>query len=138
MIRSIPPLIVSGIGLASALLSSCVQMRVEANDIVLRSYDASNYAMLNRSLGQRACIVGTLSVDVIGARFLLQPYEEDGVLAPSPSRVKVDLSPDLVAQRRLESGQVRRVCGVLHDATPWEGCDRDDCRWYELRESELR
>lgn len=102
----------------------------EHREIVLEGYAASNYAALNAALGTHACIVGELRRDVTGVRFLLQPYEANGVLTPSPSRIMLPLSQR--AQESLRDGQRVRVCGTLEDATPWRQCDRDDCRWYAL------
>lgn len=137
MKRSVFCLLVAA-GLSIVGLSSCAQTQIEEGDIVLRSYDDSNYAALNAALGTRACIVGTLEVDSLaGVRFLLQPYERNGVVTPSPSRVVIDFGEETVAQHRLRDGQRRRVCGILQDATPWRTCRDDGCKWYELRDPQL-
>lgn len=132
MMRRILPMVVP----ISLGLTGCAQIDSRSNDIVLRGYEVSNYAMLDAAIGQRVCVVGTLSADVTGVRFLLRPYEENGVLAPSPSRVRVDISPERAYRERenWRDGQQRRICGVLQDATPWDRCDSNDCKWYVLRE----
>ena len=125
------------VGLCVVCLSSCATLRVAQDDLVLRGYDRSNYALLDAALGERACIVGRLSVDDVGVYFLLQPYEEDGIIQPSPSRVRVDIREATIVQSRLRNGQVRRVCGLLQDATPSQRCERDYCKRYELRDPEI-
>jgi hypothetical protein len=119
--------------LCSALLA-CTHTADE-REIVLEGYTAANYAALDAALGAQACVVGELRRDVTGVRFLLQPYEENGVLTPSPSRVMLRFERG--TPESLRDGQRVRVCGTLEDATPWQRCDRNDCRWYALEDARL-
>lgn len=126
-----------GACLAMTALASCVHSAAASQEIILRRYHDSNYAKLNAALGTRVCVVGEVTVSASRPYFLLQPYEKDGFVTPSPSRVIMDLEWTPDADWRRREDRRARACGILRDATPWEKCERDHCRWYELQDPEF-
>ena len=124
--------------LSTLLLSGCQHVGQTYRDLVLDGFSDSNFSQLNQNLGTPVCIRGRLFVTTVGLHFPLAPSEDDGVLSPGYSRIITGLKYDYALRNRIVDGGYYRVCGTLRDATPFPKCDRDDCRWYELRDSELR
>ena len=124
--------------LSTFLLSACQHVDQAYRDIVLHGFSEGNYAQLNPRIGTAVCIRGRLSVTSMGLHFPLQPVEDAGILSPGYSRIVTGLSYDYARHNKIVDGGNYRVCGTLQDATPFQRCDRNDCRWYELTDSELR
>jgi hypothetical protein len=122
----------------STILSGCQHVGEPYREIDLDRFSDSNYSHLNPSLGDFVCIRGKLVVSSMGLHFPLKPVEEEGVLSPGYSRIVTGLSYDYALRNRIVDGGNYRVCGILRDATPFPNCSRDDCRWYELGNAELR
>jgi hypothetical protein len=124
--------------LSAFVLNGCQHLDQPYREIVLDGFSDSNYSQLNQSIGTPVCIRGKLVVSSMGLHFALQPSEENGVLSPGYSRIVTGLNNDYALRNRIVDGRNYRVRGMLRDATPFPQCDRDDCRWYELGDSELR
>ena len=90
---------------------------------------------LPRYANARVCIHGKISNDNQGVYFLLEPYESEGVITPSPSRVQVGGGINSV--RALRDGNTYTVCGTLRETTPWRVCNDTDCKWYTLDQPRL-
>lgn len=105
--------------------------------VSLRGFTKGNYTALERSLGRYTCVTGTLSVDSMGVYFPLQPMEEDNVIDIGFSRVDTGLKRSVVLKEGLIGGRVYTVCGLLKHATPFKGCETNDCKWYALTDAKL-
>lgn len=124
--------------LSAFLLIGCQHVDPTYRHLVLDGFSDSNYSQLNQSIGAPVCIRGRLVVSSMGLHFPLQPIEDNGVLSPGYSRIVTGLSYDYALRNRIADGGNYQVCGTLRDATPFPQCERDDCNWYELDDSELR
>lgn len=124
--------------LSTFLLNGCQHVDQAYREIVLDGFSDSNYSQLNQGIGTPVCVRGRPVVSSMGLHFALAPSEQNGVLSPGYSRIGTGLNYDYALRNRIVDGGNYRVCGVLRNATPFPQCDRDDCRWYELGNSELR
>lgn len=97
-----------------------------------------NAGDLKHHVNGRVCISGVVNNDDLGIYMLLAPFEdEDGVIQPSPPRIQIMPMRSNRSLLSLTNGRSHRVCGILRDITPSQMCERDDCRWYELKEADL-
>ncbi len=103
--------------------------------INLQGFSKRNYDELKQGLGREVCITGHLSIDSMGVYYALQPIQGDGVIDIGFSRINTGLSRRAALQTGLVNGRVHTLCGSLNEATPFEGCEADDCKWYALRDA---
>jgi hypothetical protein len=106
--------------------------------IVLHGFSEANYAALDKSVGGEVCITGKLSVDSMGVYYPLQPSEEDDVIDLGFSRINTGLNRILASRMGLRNGHVHTICGLLEDATPFERCDNNRCRWYNVTAAKVQ
>jgi hypothetical protein len=119
------------LGFASISMAACYNPTVPEK-ISLQGFSKRNYVKLKRGLGREICITGRLSIDSMGVYYALRPMEGDGIIDIGFSRVNTDLKRAAALQIGLVNGRVQTLCGSLKEATPFEGCEADDCRWYAL------
>lgn len=127
------------IALMVVTTSGCYSVNNEETliDVKLDGYSMSNYVALDQNPGQRACVEGVLKVDTAGVYFPLQPIESDGVISVSFSRINTDLTKEFVSKVRGKRGKRSVVCGDVRETTPFENCETNFCRCYELGNSTL-
>ena len=118
---------------AGSTLAGCAHEPAGFQRVALKGFSPGNYRALDEALGRRVCVTGRLSIDSFGVYYPLGKLEEDdGVINLGFSRVKADMSRSAALARGLVDNGVQTMCGVLREATPFEGCDANDCKWYAL------
>jgi hypothetical protein len=109
-----------------------------SREIVLRGFSDSAYAELDRGMGTPVCIRGRISIDTAGVYFALQPIQAGDIIDVGFSRILLGLSNEQARRNNMVNGRRYRLCGTLRDATPFQQCDHDHCKWYELQNAELQ
>lgn len=116
-------------------LCGCGHVRAADGTIRLKEFSEENYEILDSNIGRQVCISGIISIDSIGVYFSLQPITTDEFIDVGFSRINSGLSYEDAARENMKDGEVYEICGVLHDVTPFQTCNTDYCKWYELQSS---
>lgn len=124
---------------SAALVIACQHVQSSSQEISLHGFSNRNYVNLNKALGTFVCVRGKILIDSTHqvVYFPLKPIIENDVITIGVSRVK-GLSYDYVHRNAMVDGRRYRVCGNLRDATPFQECEDNDCRWYNLENAVLR
>lgn len=116
---------------ASLIMGAC-HHSASPMRINLQGFSGTNYDKLEQGVGHEVCVTGPLSIDSMGVYYALRPIEDDGVIDIGFSRINTGLNRRAALQAGLVNGRVHTLCGSLKEATPFEACEADDCRWYAL------
>lgn len=137
MIPKCRPFYLPMVSIIFVVVSACEHSDGVAPSIALNGFSDRNYGPLNDNIGNYVCVNGVISIGPNEIYFPLRPIEDDEVMDIGFSRIILPIDRSYVERDGITSGKRYRVCGTLQDATPFQQCDNNYCRWYRLNGAEL-